>query len=133
MLGIGAILGGSQGVMQAVRSKPEAGLTDTARLRVNRFLNMTGRSGRTAGNALGVLGLFFAGFESFGLTYWTDGRVPDSVNSVAAGEGLPPPPPPPGPPAPSFHLVPIDNCCCHMASSSGQPVGPLPACMALCE
>ena len=82
----GAILGGSQGLMQAVRSKPEAGLPDTARLRVNRFLNMTGRSGRTAGNALGVLGLFFAGFESFGLSYWSDGRIPDSANSVGAGE-----------------------------------------------
>ena len=72
--------------MQAARSKPEAGLPDTARLRVNRFLNMTGRSGRTAGNALGVLGLFFAGFESFGLSYWSDGRIPDSANSVGAGE-----------------------------------------------
>ena len=82
----GAILGGSQGLMQAARSKPEAGLPDTARLRVNRFLNMTGRSGRTAGNALGVLGLFFAGFESFGLSYWSDGRIPDSANSVGAGE-----------------------------------------------
>ena len=82
----GALVGGSQGLLQAIRSKPEPGLPDTARLRVNRFLNMTGRSGRLAGNSLGVLGLFFAGFESFGISYWSDGRVPDSVNSIVAGD-----------------------------------------------
>ena len=86
LYGVGALVGGSQGLLQAVRSKPEPGLPDTARLRVNRFLNMTGRSGRLAGNSLGVLGLFFAGFESFGLSYWSDGRIADSVNSIGAGE-----------------------------------------------
>lgn len=45
---------------------------------------MSGRTGRSAGNALGVLGLFFSSFES-GLGYLADGRTSDAVNSVAAG------------------------------------------------
>ena len=79
----GALLGGSQGLVAATRVKPEIG-PDTARLRINRFLNMTGTRGRTAGNALGVLGLLFAGIES-GLGYLNDGTVPDSAATVAAG------------------------------------------------
>ena len=45
---------------------------------------MSGRAGRTSGNALGALGLFFSSFES-GLGYVSDGRTPDAVNSVGAG------------------------------------------------
>ena len=79
----GAILGGSQGVLAAIRTKPESG-ADTARLRLNRFLNLSGKSGRSAGNALGVLGFFFASLES-GYGYLADGRLPDAAESVAAG------------------------------------------------
>jgi mitochondrial import inner membrane translocase subunit TIM23 len=79
----GAVLGGGQGAIGAVRTAPEIG-PNTARLRLNRLLNMSGRTGRSAGNALGVLGLFFSSFES-GLGYLADGRTPDAVNSVAAG------------------------------------------------
>lgn len=79
----GALLGGSQGLVAAARVRPEIG-PDTARLRVNRLLNMTGTRGRTAGNALGVLGLLFAGIES-GLGYLNDGSVPDSAATVSAG------------------------------------------------
>ncbi len=71
--------------MGALRGNPELG-PDTARLRVNRLLNMSGRTGRSAGNALGVLGLFFSSFES-GIGYFSDGRTPDAANSVAAGMG----------------------------------------------
>ena len=46
---------------------------------------MTGTRGRTAGNALGVLGLLFAGIES-GLGYLNDGSVPDSAATVSAGD-----------------------------------------------
>lgn len=46
---------------------------------------MTGTRGRTAGNALGVLGLLFAGMES-GLGYLNDGSVPDAAATVAAGQ-----------------------------------------------
>lgn len=37
-----------------------------------------------AGNALGVLGLLFASFESFS-GYLANGQVPDEVNTLAAG------------------------------------------------
>jgi hypothetical protein len=37
-----------------------------------------------AGNALGVLGLMFASFESFS-GYMTNGQLPDEFNTVAAG------------------------------------------------
>ena len=46
---------------------------------------MTGTRGRTAGNALGVLGLLFAGIES-GLGYFNDGTLPDSAATIAAGK-----------------------------------------------
>ena len=51
---------------------------------------MSGRSGRSAGNALGILGLFFSSAES-GLGYLADGRVPDAANSLGAGDayGMP--------------------------------------------
>ncbi|DBB16264.1 hypothetical protein WJX82_009729 [Trebouxia sp. C0006] len=81
----GALLGGSQGLVAATKVRPEIG-PDTARLKVNRLLNMTGTRGRTAGNALGVLGLLFAGMES-GLGYLNDGSVPDAAATVAAGFG----------------------------------------------
>ncbi len=83
----GALLGGSQGLIAAAKVRPEIG-PDTARLKVNRLLNMTGTRGRTAGNALGVLGLLFAGMES-GLGYLNDGSVPDAAATVAAGQHVP--------------------------------------------
>ena len=79
----GALLGGSQGVIAAARVQPEIG-PDTARLKVNRLLNMSGTRGRGAGNALGVLGLLFAGMES-GLGYLNDGAIPDSAATVVSG------------------------------------------------
>jgi import inner membrane translocase subunit TIM23 len=81
----GALLGGGQGLVAATKVKPEIG-PDTARLRLNRLLNMSGTRGRTAGNALGVLGLFYAAMES-GFGYMADGQVPDAATSVAAGFG----------------------------------------------
>ena len=68
--------------MSAFRKPPDG--VDSARLRLNRLLNMSGRAGRTSGNALGALGLFFSSFES-GLGYLSDGRTPDAVNSIGAG------------------------------------------------
>lgn len=79
----GATLGGGQGLLTAVRTKPELGI-DTTRLRINRVLNLSGKTGRSAGNALGCLGLFYASTES-GLDYLNDGRLPDLVASLGAG------------------------------------------------
>lgn len=79
----GATLGGGQGLMTAVRTKPELGI-DTTRLRINRVLNLSGKTGRSAGNALGCLGLFYASTES-GLDYLNDGRLPDLCASLGAG------------------------------------------------
>ena len=66
-----------------MRTKPELGI-DTTRLRVNRVLNLSGKTGRVAGNALGCLGLFYASTES-GLDYLNDGRMPDLCASLGAG------------------------------------------------
>lgn len=79
----GAIIGGGQGALGALQKPPEG--VDSARLRLNRLLNMSGRAGRSSGNALGALGLFFSSFES-GIGYLADGRTPDSVNSISAGK-----------------------------------------------
>ena len=84
----GALLGGGQGAAVALRSRPEwTGGSDTSRLRLNRLLNQSGKTGRAAGNALGVLGLFFASFES-GFGYLNDARLPDWSNTVGAGAQL---------------------------------------------
>ena len=76
-------MGGGHGALQALPRPPEAP-TDSARLRLNRLLNMSGRSGRASGNALGALGLFFSSFES-SIGYFSDGRTPDELNTIAAG------------------------------------------------
>lgn len=55
-----------------------AGVESSQRLRLNQLLNTSGKMGRGAGNALGVLGLLFASFESFA-GYITNGQVPDEV------------------------------------------------------
>ena len=82
----GALLGGGRGAVQALRTPLEV-TADSGRLRLNRLLNVSGRSGRTAGNALGVLGLLYACSDS-GLGYLSDGRTPDTANSLAAGKFL---------------------------------------------
>jgi import inner membrane translocase subunit TIM23 len=60
------------------------GVESTQRLRVNQLLNSTGQRGRSAGNALGVIGLMFASFESF-YGYLNDGALPEEAASLAAG------------------------------------------------
>ena len=57
----------------------------STRLKLNQFLNQSGRQGRVAGNALGILGLFFSTSES-GLGYLSDGRTPEWLNTLGAGE-----------------------------------------------
>lgn len=82
----GALLGGARGGYGAL-STPLAVTAgaDSSRLRVNALLNGSGRAGRTSGNALGALGLFFASFESFAHYLNSDGWVPEEVPTLAAG------------------------------------------------
>lgn len=54
------------------------------RMRVNQVLNSSGKLGRSAGNALGVLGLLFSSSESFYL-YLNDRILPEDLMTVAAG------------------------------------------------
>lgn len=95
----GATTGGMRGAVAALKAKPDHGI-DTNRLRVNRFLNLSGvwrlcscnksttstigKAGRTAGNSLGVLGLFFAASES-GIDKLADGQIPDAMVTMLAG------------------------------------------------
>lgn len=51
---------------------------------VRRTSLYTGKAGRTAGNSLGVLGLFFAASES-GIDKLSDGRIPDAMVTMLAG------------------------------------------------
>lgn len=79
--GAGAILGGVRGGIEGLRSQ-EA--TDTTKIRVNRLLNASGHRGRTMGNAFGILGLLYAGFESTA-SHYRDSD--DMLNTVIAGLG----------------------------------------------
>lgn len=83
----GAILGGGVGAYQAVSSPvtlaTAAGMP-SQRLRLNQLLNASGKMGRSAGNALGVLGLMFSSSESF-LRHWNDGRIADEGVTIGAG------------------------------------------------
>lgn len=79
--GLGAILGGTRGAFEGVRSQER---TDTMKLRVNRLLNASGHRGRQTANTLGILGLLYAGFESTSSHY----RGSDDMwNTVVAGLG----------------------------------------------
>lgn len=83
---VGALAGGARGGYTALSAPlAVAAGTDSSRLRVNALLNGSGRAGRTSGNALGVLGLFFSSFESFGSYMNADGWVPEWVPTLAAG------------------------------------------------
>ncbi|CAI5525224.1 unnamed protein product [Closterium sp. Naga37s-1] len=78
----GALFGGIRGTAEGFRSW-EAG--DSAKLRANRVLNAAGSRGRSAGNALGIVGLLYSGIE--GAAYHYRGGVDDPWNAVVAGLG----------------------------------------------
>lgn len=82
----GALIGGGRGAYQSLTAPVAIAGVDSSRLRVNQLLNTSGKLGRGAGNALGVLGLFFASFESL-LGYANDGLLPDELVTVVAGGG----------------------------------------------
>lgn len=75
--------GGGYGLYQLASNQPEIAI-DSNRVRLNRFLNMTGRNGRSFGNAFGILGLMFAVSES-SLTYSIEPYLPTSLGTIGAG------------------------------------------------
>lgn len=79
----GTLAGGVYGGIEGSRAKPQASL-DTAKLRLNRLINSTMHRGRMFGNTFGILGLFYAVFESFAQSR-LDHTIPDDISSVLAG------------------------------------------------
>ena len=83
----GAAAGGGVGAYKVLlgpsKTQMQAGLP-SQRIRVNQFLNSSGKMGRSAGNALGVLGLLFSSSESF-YYYMNDRILPEDLMTVAAG------------------------------------------------
>ncbi|CAD7700497.1 unnamed protein product [Ostreobium quekettii] len=79
----GAIAGGAYGCTQLATKQSDV-MIDSNRVKINRFLNMTGRAGKASGNAFGVLGLFFAASESL-IGHYIEGYVPDAFATLAAG------------------------------------------------
>lgn len=77
-------MGGSLGAAQVMRPNQAIQGVESTRLKLNQFLNQSGRQGRVAGNALGILGLFFSTSES-GLGYIFDGQTPGWANTLGAG------------------------------------------------
>lgn len=83
----GAAAGGGVGVYRvllAPTSIPGQGGLPSQRIRINQLLNTSGKMGRSAGNALGVLGLLFSSSESF-YYYMNDRILPEDLMTVAAG------------------------------------------------
>ncbi|XRB11063.1 mitochondrial import inner membrane translocase subunit TIM23 [Pseudoscourfieldia marina] len=80
---IGGAAGGAVGAREALTTPAPKGVADTSRLRANRLLNATGHYGRSAGNAAGVLGLYYALMESGALNSM-DAYLHTESGSVAA-------------------------------------------------
>jgi import inner membrane translocase subunit TIM23 len=83
----GAAAGGGVGAYKVILNpssiQGQTGLP-SQRIRVNQLLNTSGKMGRSAGNALGVLGLLFSSSESF-YYYMNDRILPEDLMTVAAG------------------------------------------------
>jgi import inner membrane translocase subunit TIM23 len=80
VLGPGSLGDGAKSTVGAASSQSNL----SQRMRVNQVLNSSGKLGRSAGNALGVLGLVFSSSESFYL-YLNDRILPEDLMTVAAG------------------------------------------------
>ena len=79
----GSAVGGAIGVAQGASARTELPGGAAAKRRVNTLLNKTFSHGRGFGNALGALGLLYAGLDSL-IAYATDEKLRDDVNSIAA-------------------------------------------------
>jgi mitochondrial import inner membrane translocase subunit TIM23 len=85
----GGLAGGAYGAVQGATSvlaiRDTASEQERRKLRLNRILNAGGKSGRTLGNAAGVLGLLYSSLDS--ATAAVRGGVHDGWNPVVAGAG----------------------------------------------
>jgi import inner membrane translocase subunit TIM23 len=80
----GSIAGGGWGLYGSMKAAPEPAL-DTSKLRLNRMLNAVSQRGRSMGNTLGCLGLYYAALESASMAYLENRH--DSLCSIFAGGG----------------------------------------------
>lgn len=79
----GASVGVSAGGYNFLRKYPEYS-KEPLKLKTNRLLNSAGALARPFGNSCGILGLFFAGLESY-LANQLDSRFPDAAVTIMAG------------------------------------------------
>ncbi|GFR45669.1 hypothetical protein Agub_g7083 [Astrephomene gubernaculifera] len=79
----GGIVGVTCGLYKFVVDKPEI-VTDTMKLKMNRLLNTSGSFARPFSNSLGILGMFFSGFESVYVHQLEQYGVPDSASTLLA-------------------------------------------------
>jgi len=77
---MGALAGGASGAVAGLRAPLPAG-SEGSKLRLNRVLNLGGKSGRALGNSSGVAGLLFSSVDSLAL--YARGRK-DGGNTVFA-------------------------------------------------
>lgn len=86
--GVGYLGGGATGFAiggfrYLQQPAPEAALS-SLKLKANRLINMSGSLGRRFACASGILGIYFATFESW-VFMTADGRLPDAACTAAAG------------------------------------------------
>jgi import inner membrane translocase subunit TIM23 len=81
----GGVYGASVGATSVLAIRDSATPQERRKLRINRVLNAGGKSGRTLGNAAGVLGLLYSSLDS--ATAYARGGAHDGWNPVVAGAG----------------------------------------------
>lgn len=79
----GTAVGGMIGAAQGLKGPGPELPGGVAKLRLNFLLNKTASHGKGFGNALGTLGLLYAGLDSL-INYSTEDRLGDDVNSTLA-------------------------------------------------
>ena len=79
----GTAVGGMIGAAQGLRGPGPELPGGVAKLRLNFLLNKTASHGKGFGNALGTLGLLYAGLDSL-INYGTEDRLGDEANSTCA-------------------------------------------------
>ncbi|GIL96930.1 hypothetical protein Vretimale_2645 [Volvox reticuliferus] len=82
----GGVVGVATGLYNFAVDKPEI-VTDTLKLKTNRFLNTAGSFARPFSNSCGILGLYFSGLESLFVYQLEPYGLPDTASTLLAGDG----------------------------------------------